>query len=241
MIVDGDELVFRACASTQSEIDWGDGCGPERFGSIYSACHLVDMYLQDAMEALEDTKVIIALSSSTNYRKDLHKDYKSNRTSEKPANYQDVIAWLWCAYSCLQYPGLEADDVMGLHEEHSIASSDKDMDTLPGRRRYSFYHKTTYEPKGVLEADRALFGQALSGDATDGYKGCPSIGKVKAARIVDACEDLADLEAALIDTFDSKGLGAPEALMNLRMARILRPGEYDLTTFTPILYTWKHV
>lgn len=67
----------------------------------------------------------------------------------------------------------------------------------------------------------------LSGDAVDNYKGCPSIGKVKAAAIVDAVIDEPEetIWKTIVETYESKGLTGEDALTQARVARILRHTE----------------
>ena len=79
--------------------------------------------------------------------------------------------------------------------------------------------------------------QTLTGDATDGYKGCPAIGAITAKKILDqvinvgtpwASEDtLSELMwEAVVATYAKAGLGEEEALVQARVARILRHGEF---------------
>ena len=80
--------------------------------------------------------------------------------------------------------------------------------------------------------------QTLTGDATDGYKGCPSVGAVGAKKILDDALALAKsndhekfnnwyMWIAVVKAFEKAGLGEEEALVQARVARILRTPEYD--------------
>ena len=117
-----------------------------------------------------------------------------------------------------------------------MASSDKDMSTIPHVRRYSIYHKKVLPAATEFEADKFLFAQALTGDPTDGFKGCPGVGPKRAEKILADCAALGDLEEAVIRAYEDRGLTEDDALLQLRMARILRPGEYE--NGKPILYCW---
>ena len=80
------------------------------------------------------------------------------------------------------------------------------------------------------DADRFFLHQALMGDKTDGYSGCPGIGQVKARRLLDPLVDLSDMWRAVVGAYEGAGLTEQNALQNARVARILRYGEYDRKT-----------
>ena len=64
----------------------------------------------------------------------------------------------------------------------------------------------------------------------DGYSGCPGIGPKRAARILDGVfgdpGGPGDWDA-VVKTYVKAGLSEEEALVQARVARILRWGEYD--------------
>ena len=61
------------------------------------------------------------------------------------------------------------------------------------------------------------------GDATDGYSGCPKIGKVTASRLLNKECSWATVVAA----YEKAGLSEDVALENARMARILLYEDWD--------------
>lgn len=94
------------------------------------------------------------------------------------------------------------------------------------------------------QADYNFYLQILMGDAVDGYKGCPGIGKVKGAKLLEAAafvDDLTDGTTVtgfsesrawmiIVNAYAQKGLGMEVIMMNARMARILRAEDYDVRT-----------
>ena len=63
-----------------------------------------------------------------------------------------------------------------------------------GRRLHIWdFKKKEFIKPTELEANRWLYTQVLTGDAVDGYKGCPRIGKVKAERALMDCENELEL------------------------------------------------
>ena len=80
--------------------------------------------------------------------------------------------------------------------------------------------------------------QTLTGDQTDGYKGCPAVGSVTAAKILQKAidegtpwaneEDLMRLYwKHVVMAYIKAGLNEEVAIQQARLARILRHGEYE--------------
>jgi len=145
-------------------------------------------------------------------------------------------------------PTLEADDVLGVlatnpHTEDDmiICSVDKDFKTLANVR---FFDLNTEETTISTEEEARLFfySQILSGDAVDGYKGCPTIGPKTADKILRPhLKSPADMWEAVVATYEKKAKldrkeAEAEALVNARMARILRFQDWDQTEQAPILW-----
>ena len=171
--------------------------------------------------------------------------YKSNRKGQrKPLAYGRLVGWLKENYETVEYDGLEADDVLGIlsPEFDYMVSSDKDLLTVPG----SHYSPMKDEVKHINPSVGTWnwLMQTLTGDAVDGYKGCPKVGPVKAEKILGACVQtpgevrLSELEGAFQEVYaayQTAGLGLEECLQNARVARILRPGEFELGK--PVLWS----
>jgi DNA polymerase-1 len=83
------------------------------------------------------------------------------------------------------------------------------------------------------EANYAHMMQTLCGDSTDGYSGCPGVGPKKAEAIL-ANGHTWDL---VLDAFRKAGLSEDEALVQARVARILRHHEFDQRTSEVKLWT----
>jgi DNA polymerase-1 len=171
--------------------------------------------------------------TGANFRKylDPH-NYKSGR-KDKPDNYWDIVDAIEARHRWFRVEGLEADDLMGIAGtdpswgETVIVSIDKDMSTVPCR---VFNPAKDIRPRHISEPMGDLFWmtQTLTGDATDGYKGCPKIGPVNAARILEeAGTSLTERWRAVLDTFAAAHLPPAHALLQARLARILRAGDYD--------------
>lgn len=240
-LIDGDEVAFKAYAVATSSIDWGDGDDSEPYtdeaAAIRSAFEMVRSWSSD----VDAKKTVICLSCRDRnlFRKKLLPTYKQTRT-EKHEVFWKVIEALSDEYRVVEYPMLEADDVMGVmtgdtRYDNVIVSSDKDMKTVPGK---------LFVPNGrkkriikPAEANHFWMLQTLMGDTTDGYKGCPKVGEVKATEALKGRTSVDDMWNVVCVQFRLKKLDESDALLQARMARILRPGEYDPET--GVVKLWK--
>lgn len=244
IIIDGDEIAYKAAAITRTKVDWGDG--EEQIADIPAAIRAVDSFIEEAQVATGYGRCdfCIAISDTHNFRKDLYPAYKTQRKSPKPAGYLEVLQYLQEMYTCDIFKTCEGDDVMGvLAMEHgyTICSSDKDMLTIPGVPIYSFFKGSRAEDPHIpaqsqFEADRFWLIQSLMGDATDGYPGIPKVGIKKAERILQGCSTTDEMLQAVVDAYAERGLTRDDALVQMRLARILRGGEYCYSDRMPVLF-----
>ncbi|WP_419810797.1 hypothetical protein [Bacterioplanoides sp.] len=253
LFVDADIPAFRACQiALESIIENGV---ITHFAQEAIQNKFFDEYIADLKEKTKIDKVVVCLSSGLgNFRKELNPDYKENRTGLKPVGYPFMVDYIRDNYDVLTLPFLEADDTLGIYgslgtykgREVVIASEDKDLLTIPN---YYCDIKDGCKIKFMtdLEADEMFLTQTLTGDTTDGYKGCPSYGPKTAAKLFAKCEDEWDGEDendlrklwwdAITSAFVSKDLTADDALLNARMARILRHTDYDMEAQRVIHWT----
>ena len=72
--------------------------------------------------------------------------------------------------------------------------------------------------------------QALVGDTSDNYPGLKGFGPVKAEKLLANCKTLPEMWGAVVGAYRKGGETFGAALLNARMARILRYGDYDFTS-----------
>lgn len=200
-------------------------------------------------------KVFICLSARTSFRRRLFPEYKLNRkASARPialdALRTRVVEDGLGDYKVILIDDLEADDVCGIMAttfqaqgyETCIISPDKDLLQIPGM-------VLTPKPNGTapafseVTADRGDWWhiyQLLVGDTADNYKGCPKVGDKKAQRLLDLADeqgwDIPRLWAEVVLMFEAAGLTAEDALVQARVARILRASDWDVEKKEPILW-----
>lgn len=247
LLIDADMFAFRACAAATREAEWESGIS-SYFADFEEVKHIFTETLSNAVEralALHkytgDYTIILCLSDrEKNFRKALLPTYKAHRKGQKPLCYWKLIDWLEAEGTTCQKDTLEADDCIGilatLPENEGaciIISGDKDLRTIPGFH-YDFL-QDEYSCITEDEADRNFLMQTLTGDPTDGYSGCPKIGKVGAERILAAdCT-----WQAVVKAYEKQGLTEDDALAQARAARILRAEDYDRKKKEAIPWTPK--
>lgn len=233
LLIDGDIIAFKACASAETPVNWGDG-----LWTLHCFEQDVALRLDEQIDKLVNEApvqdCIVALSDKENYRKELAPYYKANRkTTRKPMLLQWAREYMQSKYNTIIYRRLEADDVLGIlgtaNTDTIIWSEDKDLLTIPAK------HWLNGEVVEISEAnaDYNFYHQTLTGDSTDNYKGCPKIGGITASKLLDAdCS-----WDTVVTAFAKQGLGEAVAIEQARLARILRNGEYDTDTGEVKLWT----
>ena len=239
LLIDTELFLFRAAAACEVEVEWAPDewtylC---RHGDAKAAFQDI---IGGLMEVAPDHQPVMVFGGSVNFRYGIYPSYKSNRKKhKKPAGFRALADWVLTAAASRGWethvlPEVEGDDVLGLAASPGdiIASDDKDMLTLPG----ILLRDGEVLELSEAQADRNFFQQALTGDATDGYPGCPGIGPVKAERLLDLCHTPAEMWKAVLGAYRKAGKSDHFALQMARCARILRPGEYDHDAKAPILW-----
>jgi DNA polymerase-1 len=196
----------------------------------------VESRIDELTGLLRATAVRLCFGGASYWRRKLFPAYKAHRSPRKPLGYKALVEWMTETWPSESIPFLEADDVIGIRATQRtktpriMVSEDKDMLTVPGRLFNPRVPEAGVVEIAREEADRNHFLQTLSGDSSDNYPGCPGVGPVSAAKILDACESPRYWWEAVLDAFSEKGIGESEALVQAQLARICRAGDYNLRT-----------
>ena len=247
LLVDADIFSYVAASATEGVYYFnGSDSSPAVDENLDAALDIAKRDIEDVANKLKATRVIVCLTDEHNFRLDVLPSYKSNRKDvRKPSTLRKIKDFYAANYECYQRPSLEADDCMGILSTHKtlvpgeriIVSTDKDMQTIPG---LLFNPNKDQKPRRITEvdADRYFMQQTLTGDATDGYKGCPGIGPKSpyVAALAD-CKTVREMWEVVLEGYASKGLNAQHALTQARCARILRASDWDFSRKAPRLWT----
>lgn len=247
-LIDADIPAYQASSNSQVVSPF-DPDKKVRATDIEKAKREVDEYINKAIDATKADEVIVAITDRGNeFRKKLYPGYKAKRKPTKPALLFEVLDYLKSDWPSYVRPQLEADDVLGILSTHPtlknvagkeriIVSEDKDLRCIPGLLFNPGKPSRGVEQIGELEADKFFLVQALVGDSTDCYPGCRSVGP-KSAYVagVNAAETTSDAWIVVERAFESKGFTRDDALLQARLARILRWTDYDYKKKAPILW-----
>lgn len=234
-LIDGDLFIYRLTSASETEIDWGNDLWTLHSDSR-SIKTLFDSEMDQIMSKLRCSKLIVALSDGSNFRKKLDPGYKSHRKGRKPLAYGGIRDYVYHKYKVAIMPHLEADDVLGIlsatTKRSIIVSWDKDMGQVPGHHYDPLQNVTRIvTPEGGW---MYFLTQVLTGDKTDGYAGLPGCGPVKAEKILS----VSPTWQAVLEAYASSGYDETYALRQARLAYILkRKEEYCTKTNTVNLWT----
>ena len=212
-LIDGSGYIFRAYYALPPLSRKSDGLPT---GAVNGFCIMLHKLLEDSRSDASKNKpthfVVIFDSARKNFRNEIYKDYKANRT-ETPEDLapqfeyirKSVEAFNVASAEMLNY---EADDLIATYTDQiikkgakvTIVSGDKDLMQLvkPGVRLYDpmksrvLGNKEVKEKFGV-EPSKVVDVQALAGDSSDNVPGVPGIGIKTAAELINKYKSLETL------------------------------------------------
>ena len=212
-LIDGSGYIFRAYYALPPLSRKSDGLPT---GAVNGFCIMLYKLLEDSRSDASKNKpthfVVIFDSARKNFRNEIYKDYKANRT-ETPEDLapqfeyirKSVEAFNVTSTEMLNY---EADDLIATYTDKiikkgakvTIVSGDKDLMQLvkPGVRLYDpmksrvLGNKEVKEKFGV-EPSKVVDVQALAGDSSDNVPGVPGIGIKTAAELINKYKSLETL------------------------------------------------
>ena len=243
LLVDADMLLYQAVCSCETEIEWMPDIITTHL-PVREVLMLFDDLLNTKKRQAGADWVTLCWTGDDNFRKKVDPSYKMNRRAGnhrvKPVGFKESRRQVESLYKSETWYRLEADDVIGIlatrHVDKTpiIWSGDPDLKQIPG------FHLNG-EGDIVLttedQADAYFLQQCLSGDAVDGYSGCPGVGKITAKKLIPVERfDRASSWRVVTKQYEKKGLSEEYALTQARLARILRDTEYtydDIELWTP--------
>lgn len=265
LLIDGDQYLFKATAAIEREIRWDDQ-NHVLYANEDEAWANFARMIKALFDRFETKQHAMCFSSPPNFRLKVDATYKGNRSPRKPLCYATLRELCETEYNTISMPGLEADDVMGIlatkpgKHQRIIVSQDKDMKTIPA----TIWNGEKLVTVSEAEADRWHLYQTITGDASDGYPGCPGAGPVAADEFLKEPYILTAYEHVLksgprkgtsetrwsnvplaegqrpwdgiVSIYQAAGLTEADALQQARLARILRWSDWDADKKEPILW-----
>lgn len=192
-LIDSDISVYRVGFASEDE---SEGIAIAR----------MDTHINEILDAMECDEFYCFLSPTdkSNFRYQVDPEYKANRKQPKPRHYEALREHLINDYQANIADGQEADDAMAIKatkigDDAIICTIDKDLDMIPGWH-FNWVQGRKYNISNI-EACRSFYHQLLEGDSTDNIKGCPKIGKIKAQRILEGCQNEKELMEAVVNCY----------------------------------------
>jgi len=240
LLIDADWLIYSSCCSCEQDIKWD-----EHLHTLHADERDIHEMIDGRVEyyqkiAEDDDDVVMCFTQYPTFRHTIFPDYKANRKNKrKPLALYAIIEQINQRYKSESYTGLEGDDVMALlatskkYPNPVIVSPDKDMRSVP----CTLLANDDMELITKKKADRHWMIQALTGDATDNYKGLEKVGPVTAEKILGDAKTLPDMWNKVVEAYEKKKQTFADAVLTAQLARILRKGDYDFKTQEVTLWT----
>jgi len=234
LLIDADWLVYSSCCACEEDTRWNEW-EHTLHSNEKDILNLIESRLDVYRGIAEDKHdIVMCFTSYPTFRHEIFPEYKLNRIGKrKPLALRDVINKIKQTYECAAYENLEGDDVLGLlatngqYKNPIIVSVDKDMKTIPCKLIASDEILHITEKK----ANRHWFEMSLAGDSGDGIAGLKGMGMVTASKTLADTPDTTDaLWSKVQETYTKKGYTIADAILNARLTRILRDGDYNFQT-----------
>ena len=240
LLIHADSLIYNSSCACEEDTRW-----TEHEHTLHSderdIMNLIDSRI-DVFKTIAGDKhdIVMCFTSYPTFRHEIFPEYKIHRIGKrKPLALRSVIKNCKKIYDCVSYPNLEGDDVLGLlatngqYKNPIIVSVDKDMRTIPCKLIAAEEVEHITEKK----ANRHWFEMSIAGDSTDGIVGVKGTGMVTATKLLADTPDTIDaLWSKVAETYTKKGYTLADAILNARLTRILREGDYDYNTGTVKLW-----
>jgi len=212
-LVDGSGYIFRAYYALPPLSRKSDGLPT---GAVSGFSNMLFKLLEDSRSDDSENKpthfAVIFDSARKNFRNEIYKDYKANR-SDPPDDLAPQFEYIRRAVEAFNVPSVEqlnyeADDLIATYAKQiinagakvTIISSDKDLMQLVSKETRLFdpmkskvigekevYEKFGVKPKQVIDV------QSLAGDSSDNIPGVPGIGIKTAAELINKYKNLENL------------------------------------------------
>lgn len=183
LILDADSLIYSSCFNVETLEE-----AQNKFETGLS------YILSDLSDVCEFDDILVCNGSVNNFRKDLNKEYKANRTQKRPEFLSDLHKYVKKNFKSYWTDGYETDDVVATLWKQSceelgednviIAANDKDYLQFPCWFFDTYRSRRELRKIDEFEAKYNFYHQMIMGDTADNVKYCKGYGKAKASKIL---------------------------------------------------------
>ena len=246
-LIDADSLLYKVGFALEDKVLWNEmevlsGLEQELdvdyFTNIEQCYRTFDQFVDNILFATDCDNAVLVFSGQGNFRLDFPIDYKTNRKdSRKPLGYEELLEYARSKYDTITPHGIEADDLVvwrktAYPEDYILCAIDKDVLYQTVGVHYN-YGRDEEVYVDEWAATKFAYVQTLTGDTSDGYKGCKGIGAVKAEKILADCDTEYDLWRAVVEAYESKGQTEEDALWTMRLANMKQFNGTEVVLWEP--------
>lgn len=241
-LIDGDVLRYEIGFSGEYKNEEGENVIRD-FDFVIEVLERRIAEIEDACWATEPSTIFLTCCKTTheitnkrdkvdlpytpNFRESVAttKKYKGTRKNAKPFHYKNLTAYLLQHYNCVIASGLEADDLLSVHQRQSeplttvICSRDKDLRITPGMH-YSWpcgaqpqFGPRPITKEGFLEKVgkkciggglKFFYYQMIIGDTVDNIPGLPKGGPVLGYKTLSELETEEEMFNAVVELYKER-------------------------------------
>ena len=226
-LIDADSLLYKVGYALEDKVDWDGDDSYCYYSNLEQQIKSLESKIDHIMTVTGCDEYELWLTGSGNFRDSNHLGYKANREGvRKPTDFSKLKKWMINNMNTKVAIGLEADDMVVYlkdthYDKYILCAIDKDVLYQTEGSHYNYGKEVTVD----IDAYHAIwfsYYQTLAGDVTDGYKGCPRIGDVKARKLIPLEAELSEVEMwdLVVEAYDKAGLGEEEAIQTMRLANM---------------------
>lgn len=214
VLIDADPLAYRAVLSSEGD-------------TLKGVCNKIDELFKHIFEEVQERygnnfRYIAFLTGANNFRHEVAKDYKANRSKEKPVLLNFARNYILEEYNTVLTEGEEADDAIAILATHHfpdavIVSIDKDFRQVP----CVLYNPVRKEWTDISDEDGTYFfyTQLLTGDRVDNIQGVEKVGPAGAKKILNGATTEQEMWKRCLDAYEGD---YDRAVMNGRLLWLRR-------------------
>lgn len=245
-LIDADSLLYKVGFAIEEKTIWNefdveagleDSPDITHDTNIQQCYSTFDVLMDNIMFATDADEALLVFSGGKNFRLDFPVSYKENRKdSRKPLGYKELLQYADDNYDCIITDGIEADDLVvymkGQDDDYTLCAIDKDILYQTIGTHYN-YGKDEWITTKEFDAIWFAYYQTLTGDTSDGYKGCKGIGDKRARKILADCKTEKELWDAVVETYLSKEQTEEEAIWTMRLANMHQWNGEEIVLWNP--------